>query len=108
MAGQIVSYATGFLPTCFLPDLCNGKANMSTTKATKATALSRVRRLAKTGVARALRVSNGLSLAEMGASCDPPVPASTILRWESGDHVPHGDRALGYARLLAELARDDA
>ena len=38
----------------------------------------------------------------------PPVPASTVLRWERGEHLPHGELAAGYARLLEELTRSQA
>lgn len=70
-----------------------------------AATLQRVRRLAKSGTARMIRLDAGLSLAEFGASMTPPVPPSTVHRWENGDRAPHGDLAVGYLRLLDELGR---
>jgi len=73
----------------------------------EAVLLKRIRQLARTGAARMIRVSAGLSLAELGESMDPPVPASTVLRWERGECAPHGARALAYARILKELTQGE-
>jgi hypothetical protein len=73
--------------------------------AVDAMTLSRVRRLAKSGDARTIRLNSCLSLDEMGAALDPPVEGTTVRRWETGECSPHGDRAAGYLRLLEELAR---
>jgi DNA-binding transcriptional regulator YiaG len=70
---------------------------------TDAEALARVRRLTRSGAARMIRVSAGLSLAEMGAPI--PASASTVLRWERGERAPHGERAIRYGELLDRLAR---
>jgi len=65
--------------------------------------LVRVRKLAETGAARAIRESNGLSLKEMGAVAD--VDKSTIHRWEKGSRRPRGEAASRYLAVLDELSR---
>jgi hypothetical protein len=72
-----------------------------------AATLRRVRRLAKSGTARMIRLDAGLSLAELGAAMTPPVPPSTVYRWENGDRAPHGDLAIGYLALLDELTQSE-
>jgi len=69
-------------------------------------ALARVRRLAKSGAARAIRIGAGLSLAELGSSVGPDgVGPATVHRWETGQRSPHGEQALAYAAALAVLER---
>jgi DNA-binding transcriptional regulator YiaG len=65
--------------------------------------LTRMRRLADSGAARAIRESAGLSLSE--ASRGAGVNRITIHRWETGQRRPHGDAALRYLDLLEELSR---
>jgi DNA-binding transcriptional regulator YiaG len=65
--------------------------------------LTRVRRLASSGAARAIRESAGLSLSEAAAAAK--VNRVTIHRWEQGQRRPHGAAALRYLRLLEELSR---
>ena len=64
--------------------------------------LAKVRRMAQSGTARAIRVAADLSLAEMGAPI--PASASTVLRWERGERMPHGDRAVRYLELLERVS----
>jgi DNA-binding transcriptional regulator YiaG len=65
--------------------------------------LTRMRLLAQTGAARAMREAAGLSLSEAAASAR--VNRVTIFRWEHQQRRPHGDAALRYLELLEELAR---
>ena len=68
-----------------------------------ATRLIRMRTLAATGAARAIRESAGLSLTEAAAGSS--VNRITIHRWEKGERRPHGEAALRYLSLLEELTR---
>jgi transcriptional regulator with XRE-family HTH domain len=68
-------------------------------------ALSRVRRLTKSGAARTIRLSAGLSLAELGARAG--VGPSTVFRWERGQRSPHGEAALRYGATLDALHKAD-
>jgi len=63
--------------------------------------LIRVRRLAVTGAARALREEAGLSLAEVADAAQ--VHKVTVFRWEHGQRRPHGEAAARYLRVLDEL-----
>lgn len=67
-----------------------------------AVSLARVRALVRAGEAERIRKAAGLSLGEVGASvgADP----STVHRWERGDRVPRGARAIAYLDLLERLA----
>jgi transcriptional regulator with XRE-family HTH domain len=67
-------------------------------------ALARLRRRIKSGAARDIRQNAGLSLAEVA---DPTkVSPSTVLRWERGECMPHGEKAERYAGILDDLVRD--
>jgi len=66
--------------------------------------LVRVRRLARTGEARRIRLQSGLSLAEIADAVGVSVGA--VSRWENGQRRPTGDRALVYADLLGQLQRE--
>jgi DNA-binding transcriptional regulator YiaG len=68
----------------------------------RANDIVRVRRLASTGAARALREDAGLSLAE--AASDIEVDRTTLWRWEVGRLKPRGERAARYLRFLEELS----
>jgi len=68
-----------------------------------ATALVRIRRLASTGAARAIRQDAGLSLGEMAQ--DVGVHRSTLFRWEAGLRRPRGPAAERYLALLEDLIR---
>ncbi|MGA2307379.1 MAG: helix-turn-helix transcriptional regulator [Acidimicrobiales bacterium] len=65
-------------------------------------ALTRVRRLARSGAARAIRAAAGLSLEEVARPVG--VAGSTILRWETGTRTPHGSAAIKYLEALDEIA----
>jgi DNA-binding transcriptional regulator YiaG len=64
--------------------------------------LTRVRRLAASGAARAIREAAGLSLTEAANSAE--VHRLTIYRWEHGQRRPHGEAALRYLALLERLS----
>ena len=69
--------------------------------------LVKVRGLAKSGAARAIREGAGLSLGEVASAVG--VAKTTVYRWESGDRRPRGDRAIAYGQLLTDLmARDQS
>jgi len=65
--------------------------------------LIRVRRLATTGAARAMREDAGLSLSELAAAVQ--VHKVTIFRWEHGQRRPRGEAARRYLEVLDGLAR---
>jgi DNA-binding transcriptional regulator YiaG len=64
--------------------------------------LADVREAARSGEARRLRLSAGLSLGEVAREIRVAVP--TVLRWETGERRPRGKAALRYGRLLEQLA----
>lgn len=68
----------------------------------RAVRLTKIRRLAAAGGARAIREAAGLSLTEASVSAE--VNRVTIFRWETGQRRPHGDAALRYLDLLEELS----
>ena len=70
----------------------------------KTTELARVRELAASDTARAIRRLNRLSLNEVAVEVG--VAISTVWRWENGQRRPHGEAAIRYGRLLDELMRD--
>ncbi len=55
------------------------------------------------GAARAVREAAGLSLEEVAAAVG--VTGSAIGRWERGERIPRGPKALVYARLMERLNR---
>jgi DNA-binding transcriptional regulator YiaG len=65
--------------------------------------LARVRRLAASGAARAIREEAGLSLTELAAGVQ--VDRVTVHRWERGSRRPTGPAALRYLDVLEELSR---
>jgi DNA-binding transcriptional regulator YiaG len=64
--------------------------------------LIRVRRLAATGAARAMREDAGLSLSELADAAQ--VHKVTVFRWEHGQRRPRGTAALRYLEVLDELS----
>jgi len=64
--------------------------------------LIRVRRLAATGAARAMREDAGLSLAKIADAAG--VHKVTVFRWEHGQRRPRGPAAERYLRVLEELS----
>ena len=65
--------------------------------------LVRARRLAATGEGKTIREAAGLSLREVAATVD--LSASALFRWENGERVPRGERAVAWAEFLDRLAR---
>ena len=65
--------------------------------------LVQARRILRSGVGRAMREQAGLSLAEFGASLEPPVPGSTIWRWEKGAARPRRGGASAYLEALKRI-----
>ena len=59
------------------------------------------RSLPRPDVARAIRVTAGVSQARLGAELG--VHELTVHRWETGTHSPRGPKRIAYARLLREL-----
>ena len=66
------------------------------------TELAQTRALVGTGAARPIRLNAGLSLGEVARSIG--VSPATVLRWETGERVPHGEAAVEYGRLLRALS----
>lgn len=66
-------------------------------------AVARARRALASGEGRKMRERNHLSLEECGRACN--VDASTVFRWETGEHLPRTDHALRYARFLDQMNR---
>jgi DNA-binding transcriptional regulator YiaG len=65
--------------------------------------LIRVRRLAATGAARAIREDAGLSLSEIADAAQ--VHKVSVCRWELGTRRPRGEAAERYLRVLEDLGR---
>jgi len=63
--------------------------------------------LAQDGLARSIRQSNGLSLADVAGALPGHASPTTVWRWERGERVPRGELAVAYGRILAELAGAD-
>jgi len=63
--------------------------------------LLRARRCAADGSGRLLREAAHLSLRDVARAAD--INLSTLHRWETGERRPHGDAAIRYGRLLADL-----
>ena len=70
---------------------------------TSAQLLIQARRVAVSGVGKAIRQQAGLSLSQFGAEMDPPVPGSTIWRWEEGVAKPQSDRATAYLAAIKRI-----
>lgn len=64
--------------------------------------LARIRRLVRSGQARAIRVDAGLSQGDIARLIG--VQPGAVSRWEAGLRVPRGDKALAYGRVLARVA----
>lgn len=62
----------------------------------------RMRDMVAGGLVREVRAGAGLSLAEVARVVG--VVPSTVFHWERG-HVPRGDPAIRYARLLRKLEK---
>jgi DNA-binding transcriptional regulator YiaG len=68
----------------------------------QAVALMEARQFAASGAGRMIRQTARLSLAQVAAELG--VNASTVFRWEVGDQVPNGDRAIAYHELMKRLS----
>lgn len=68
-------------------------------------ALSRLRRLCRSGEARRIRSESGVSLSEMASAIGGGTQPSTVQRWETGQRAPRGETALRYLEQLDLLAR---
>jgi DNA-binding XRE family transcriptional regulator len=64
-------------------------------------AISRIRALAASGEARAIRERAGVSQAEVAKAIG--VVPSSVTHYENGCRVPRGDVALRYGRILDRL-----
>ena len=65
--------------------------------------ISAGRRHAATGTGRTIRQAAGLSLSDIGIAVG--ANESTVWRWEEGECLPRGDRAVKYAQVLADIER---
>ena len=70
--------------------------------AKQALKLVEARRLAASGDGKTVREAAGLSLHEVAAVIGLSV--SGLFRWENGERVPRGERAVAWAELLGQLA----
>ncbi len=70
--------------------------------AKQALKLVEARRLAASGDGKAIREASGLSLHEVAAVVGLSV--SALFRWEVGERVPRGERAVAWAEFLEQLA----
>jgi len=68
----------------------------------EAVEIARVREMARSGCAKAIRQRARVSRSEIARSIE--VDPSTIRRWEEGLRVPQGAAAIRYGALLRELA----
>lgn len=66
------------------------------------------RALLRNGTGKAIRERAGLTMTELGASMEPPVPASTILRWERGRSRPRAKTAQAYLTALKRVKKATA
>jgi DNA-binding transcriptional regulator YiaG len=63
--------------------------------------LARVRDLVRSGAAKSIRRTHGLTASDVARGVGVAVP--TVLRWEAGQRVPRGLPALKYGELLDVL-----
>jgi DNA-binding transcriptional regulator YiaG len=64
--------------------------------------LVEARRLAASGDGKSIREAAGLSLHEVA---DPiGLSISALFRWEAGQRIPRGERAVAWAEFLGQLA----
>jgi transcriptional regulator with XRE-family HTH domain len=64
--------------------------------------LAAARRHAATGTGRTIRQRANVSMREVAEAIGSSEP--TLSRWETGQRQPHGEVAVRWAELLAELA----
>jgi DNA-binding transcriptional regulator YiaG len=63
------------------------------------------RDMARSGIARAIRVGADVSQGEVAAIC--VVTVSAVSRWERGERAPRGEAGARYGALLRELVARD-
>ncbi len=63
--------------------------------------LARARDLARSGTARAIRTSAGLSLREIAEAVGISTP--TAYRWETGQRMPQGEPGIAWAQLMKQI-----
>jgi transcriptional regulator with XRE-family HTH domain len=69
--------------------------------------MTRLRQRVRSGAAKAIRLSAGLSLPEVAAAAG--VKPNTVWRWEQSQRLPRASaEALRYAALLDSLLREGA
>ena len=59
--------------------------------------------MARSGYAHIVRVEAGLSLDELAQAVG--VHPSTVLRWERGERVPRGEKAIAYLNQLDAISK---
>jgi DNA-binding transcriptional regulator YiaG len=69
--------------------------------------VSRMRRMAKSGTARTLRVQSELSLRDLAGVIGDGVNISDLSHWERGLRVPTATTALAWFEALAEITGRD-
>ena len=76
---------------------------MSTTRTpeTVAEEMADLHRLVLSGAAKRIRLTSGVTQAEVGTSIG--ATGEAVSRWESGHRSPRGARGLAYRRLLRKL-----
>jgi hypothetical protein len=67
------------------------------------TELIQAREVLRSGLGRTIREKAGLSYADVGAEMKPPVPGSTVWRWEHGVSRPRRDKAGPYLAALKRI-----
>lgn len=75
---------------------------MSTSTKVTPQRLSRVRTMCRTGAAKTIRQSAGISLRELGEGVG--VSQVTVYRWENARTRPSGPEAMRYLTVLDDLA----
>ena len=68
----------------------------------EAQALTRARRLLRSGQAQLIRIDAGLSQGEVARLLG--VDPATVSRWENGTRIPRGQLALDYVHLLESVS----
>jgi DNA-binding transcriptional regulator YiaG len=64
--------------------------------------LMEAKQFAVSGAGRMIRQTARLSLADVAAALD--VNPSTVFRWETGEQIPTGERAVAYHKLMRRLS----
>jgi DNA-binding transcriptional regulator YiaG len=64
--------------------------------------LVQARHLAASGDGKAIREGAGLSLREVAGAIS--LSAAALFRWENGERIPRGERAVAWVEFLEQLA----